>query len=57
VRAKRAASRNHAALEERGARQLSQQEKAARAAYVVANDGTVEELEHELSAVLDKLCP
>jgi dephospho-CoA kinase len=55
VRAERASARNHSALDERAARQLSQQEKAARATYVVANDGTVEELERELSAVLDNL--
>ena len=40
---------------ERSARQLSQQEKAHRATYVVINDGTVEELEAKLSAVLDML--
>jgi dephospho-CoA kinase len=55
VRAHRAQQRGHAALDERGARQLSQQEKAQRATYVVVNDGTVDELEHKLSAVLDKL--
>jgi dephospho-CoA kinase len=55
VRAGRAASRDHRSLDERSARQLSQQEKAARATYVVANDGTVEDLEHRLSAVLEKL--
>jgi dephospho-CoA kinase len=55
VRASRAEARGHAALDERGARQLSQEEKAQRATYVVVNDGSVEELEHKLSAVLDKL--
>lgn len=55
VRAARAGARGHHALDERSARQLSQEEKAARATYVVTNDGTVEELEDELSAVLDKL--
>jgi dephospho-CoA kinase len=55
VRADRAASRGHRSLGERSARQLGQQEKAARATYVVLNDGTVEELERELSAVLAKL--
>jgi dephospho-CoA kinase len=55
VRAQRAQERGHAALDERGARQLSQQEKAQRATYVVINDGTVGELENKLSAVLDKL--
>ena len=55
VRQRRAAGRGHALLEERGARQLSQEEKARRATFVVRNDATVEDLERELSAVLAKL--
>ena len=55
VRAARAAARGHHAVDERAARQLSQAEKAARATYVVANSGTVEELEHKLADVLAKL--
>jgi dephospho-CoA kinase len=55
VRQARAAARGHAALDERGARQLSQQEKAQLATYVVRNDGTEQDLQRELSAVLDKL--
>jgi len=55
VRAERAAARGHHAVDERSARQLSQEEKAARATYVVANSGTVEQLELALAAVLDKL--
>jgi dephospho-CoA kinase len=55
VRAERAAARGHAVVDERAARQLSQQEKAARATYVVENDGSEEDLERRLSAVLDKL--
>jgi dephospho-CoA kinase len=55
LRQERAAARGHAALDERAARQLSQREKAERATFVVRNDGTEQELEHELSAVLDKL--
>ena len=55
VRATRAAARGHHAVDERSARQLSQEEKAARATYVVANSGTVEELELALAAVLEKL--
>jgi dephospho-CoA kinase len=55
VRAGRAAARGHHAVDERSARQLSQEEKAARATYVVTNSGTVGELEAELSAVLEKL--
>lgn len=55
VRAGRAAARGHEAVDERAARQLTQDEKAARATYVVRNDGTVEELEAALSDVLDTL--
>jgi dephospho-CoA kinase len=55
VRAERAAARGHVAVDERSARQLSQEEKAARATYVVPNHGTVEDLERELSAVLGRL--
>jgi dephospho-CoA kinase len=55
VRAARAAARGHHAVDERSARQLSQEEKAARATYVVANSGTIEQLELALAAVLDKL--
>jgi dephospho-CoA kinase len=55
VRSLRAAARGHEALDERAARQLSQEEKAGRATYVVVNDGTVAELEDKLSAVLEML--
>ena len=55
VRRARAAERGHALADERAARQLSQDEKARRATFVVRNDGTEEELEQGLSAVLDKL--
>ncbi len=55
VRAQRAAERGHELVDERAARQLSQQEKAERATYVVSNDGSVEELERALSVVLGKL--
>jgi dephospho-CoA kinase len=57
VRASRAGARGHEALAERSARQLSQQEKAQRATYVVVNEGTVEELESKLSALLEMLGP
>ncbi len=53
--AQRAGARGHQALKERSARQLSQQEKAQRATYVVVNDGTAEQLEAKLSGVLEKL--
>jgi dephospho-CoA kinase len=55
VRSQRAAARGHASVDERAARQLSQEEKASRATFVVHNDGTEEDLERELSSVLDKL--
>lgn len=55
VRAQRAAARGHAAVDERHARQLPQEEKARRATFTVANSGTIEDLEVALSAVLDKL--
>jgi dephospho-CoA kinase len=55
LRESRAASRGHALVEERAARQLSQEDKARRATFVVQNDGSEEELERKLSGVLDKL--
>ncbi len=55
VRRERAAARGHHAVDERSARQLSQEEKAARATYVVANSGTVEQLTLDLSRVLENL--
>lgn len=55
LRRDRAAARGHALVDERTARQLSQREKAERATYVVRNDGSEDELERELSAVLDML--
>ncbi|MFZ0974416.1 MAG: dephospho-CoA kinase [Solirubrobacteraceae bacterium] len=57
VRVSRAEGRGHEALAERSARQLSQQEKAHRATYVVVNDGTVPDLESKLSALLEMLHP
>lgn len=55
LRAQRAGARGHQSLKERSARQMPQEEKAQRATYLVINDGTVEQLEHKLSTVLDKL--
>jgi len=57
LRVSRAGARGHEALAERSARQLSQQEKAQRATYVVVNNGTVEELGSKLTALLEKLGP
>ena len=55
LREERASARGHALADERAARQLSQEEKARRATFVVRNDGTEADLERELSVVLDKL--
>jgi dephospho-CoA kinase len=55
VRRQRAAARGHALVDEREARQLAQDEKAARAEHRIENDGSVEDLELALSALLAKL--
>lgn len=55
IRRARASARGHEALDERDARQLTQQEKSQRATYSVLNDGGVPELERKLSAILDML--
>jgi len=55
LRSDRAAARGHEAVDERNARQLSQQEKAERATYVVTNNGTPAELEAELASILERL--
>ena len=55
VRRERAAARGHALVDEREARQLTQAEKAERAEHVIENDGSVEDLERALSALLEKL--
>jgi len=55
LREQRAGGRGHTAVSERTARQLSQEEKAQRATFVVINDGSVEQLEARLSEVLAKL--
>lgn len=52
LRSARTSDRDHAATEERHARQLSQDEKAERADFAVRNDGTLAELEQELSRIL-----
>jgi len=55
IRAERAGAREHAEVDERHARQLTQQEKAARADHVVRNDRDLATLEQELARVLEKL--
>jgi dephospho-CoA kinase len=55
VRRERAAARGHALVDEREARQLAQHEKAERADHTVANDGSVDDLERALSALIARL--
>ncbi len=55
LRRARAEARGHALVGEREARQLSQGEKATRAAHVIENDGTVEDLERSLSVLIETL--
>ena len=55
VRRARAEARGHTLVGEREARQLSQEEKAECAEHVIENDGTPEELEQRLSALVAKL--
>lgn len=55
LRRQRAAARGHALVDEREARQLAQDEKAERAEHTIANDGSVEDLERALSALVERL--
>ncbi len=55
LRRNRAAARGYAAADQRHSRQLSQQEKAERATYVVVNDGSAADLERELALILTLL--
>jgi dephospho-CoA kinase len=55
IRRARAEARGQTLVGEREARQLAQEEKASRAEHVVENDGTIEDLERELSTLLAKL--
>ena len=55
TRAERAGARGTGELEGRSRRKLSQEEKAARATHVVANDGTLAELEAALAEVLAQI--
>ena len=52
LRAERAGARGTSELEARSARQLSQDEKASRATYVVSNTGSLDDLEASLAALL-----
>jgi len=55
VREVRAGARAHRGLDSRTSRQLTQNEKADRADLVVKNDGTIEELERQLSKALETI--
>lgn len=55
VRRARAEARGHTLVSEREARQLTQEQKAGCAQHVVENNGTVEDLERALSALVEKL--
>jgi dephospho-CoA kinase len=55
ARVERAGARGTLDLETRSARQLSQEEKAARATHVIVNDGTVEDLEVALGELIERL--
>ena len=55
LRAERAAARGHENVEGREGRQLTQDEKVARADHVVRNDGSLEELEVAMAKVLNEI--
>ncbi|MEO8092863.1 MAG: dephospho-CoA kinase [bacterium] len=55
VRAERADGRGTESFAEREARQLPEDEKAARATHVLANDGTLQELETAVAALIPAL--
>jgi dephospho-CoA kinase len=52
IRNQRLGGRGDAGLEGREERQLSQDEKASRADYVVRNEGTIDDLERDLAAII-----
>jgi dephospho-CoA kinase len=55
LRAERAASRGHELVEGRAGRQLTQEEKAARADHVIRNDGSLADLEQAVRALVEQL--
>lgn len=55
TRVERAGARGTGELEARSGRQLSQEEKAARATYVVPNDGSISDLEAELARTVEQI--
>jgi dephospho-CoA kinase len=54
-RERRAAARGTGALEARSGRQLTQEEKAARATFAIANDGSLADLEEALRELYPRL--
>lgn len=55
LRAERAGGRGHQGVEGREGRQLTQEDKAARADHLVRNDGTLGELQTQMSTVLEQI--
>jgi len=55
LRAERAAARGHEGVAGRAGRQLTQNEKADRADYVIRNDGSLADLEGTVATMLDEL--
>ena len=55
IRKERAAQRGTDLVAERAGRQLSQREKEERATFVLRNDGSLEDLDGEVAALLPKL--
>jgi dephospho-CoA kinase len=55
MRRTRAEARGHALVGEREARQFTQDEKASRAEHVIENDGSIKDLEGDLSTLVDML--
>jgi dephospho-CoA kinase len=55
TRARRAGLRGTELLEARSDRQFPQEEKAARATYVLVNDGSLDTLEREVAALMERL--
>ena len=55
IRARRAGHRGTALLEGRSGRQLSQEEKAARATHVIRNDGSLAELQEQVARLMPVL--
>src|SRR3954468_21225940 len=55
TRGERAGGRGHRSVDERTSRQLTQDQKAERADIVVRNEGSLDDLERELSSILARM--